>query len=430
MKKRVLGLLAGSTAVLWGGAALAADACPSGTYEIIVSPDGKNYSVPGFDNWFLDTTGVANCLFTIPLDTGAPAGNIIVYSSDIRGYRFLDAGDEVDLSVDENGTEFNFSDDGPADDDIFLSDLVAATDGEVVVDGELALTSNSGGAFASVDSLDLTELGRITTPTDQTAAVVHLGATAGLLTGGLQPIEGGNEVGLIGGYGSYMLGATARYNISDGFSVLGGVSLVDQTAGASRTHGVLGAAGLRYVQPGLNNFRPMAEGGFVVGALGTAYPNTAAEVPTGLGTIYVKGGVVSDLAPATQLAFYGTLAETGLASDAFTQTFTGFTVDVPAQTGLFTTVKGTAALTTELAPTVDLTAEVSAGMVMSHSGMNATIPGIGSVSAKQDSGFVDYGVRLGWAPQPAVRLEVFAQGSLGQAIGAHNQVGASAKLTF
>lgn len=431
MKKRVLGLLAGSTVALWGGAALAANGCPSGTYDVVVSPDGTSYSVPGFSDWLVDTTTtLTTCALSIPLQNPGAAGNIVVFTSDIRGYRYLEGGDEVDLEVDQNGTKTTFHDSGPADADYLVTDLVAVTGGKIKVDGKLELTDSTGNGLGTVDSLDYTEIGRITTPTDQTAAIVHLGSTAGLLTGGLQPIEDGNSVGVIGGYGSYMFGGTGRYNISDGFSVLGGVSLVNQRAGASTASGVIGAIAVRYVEPGINSFRPMAEGGLVVGALQVDYPNVGPNVPTGLGTVYGKGGFVSDIAPETKLAVYGTLAETGLGSSAFTQTFPAFSVNVPAQTGFFTTAKVTAAITTELAPTVDLTAEASAGMVYSHSGMTATIPTLGTIKAAQHSAFVDYGLRLGWAPDPVVKLELFAQGSIGQDTGSHNQIGASAKLRF
>lgn len=431
MRKRVLGLLAASTVALWGGVAFAANGCPSGTYDVVVSPDGTSYSVPGFSDWFVDTTTtLTTCAISIPLQNPGAAGNIVVFTSDIRGYRYLEGGDEVELEVDQDGTKTTFTDNGPADADFLVTDLVAVKGGEIDIDGRLELTDSTGNGFATVDSLDYTELGRITTPTDQTAAIVHLGATAGLLTGGLQPIEDGNSIALMGGYGSYMFGGTGRYNISDGFSVLGGVSLVNQRAGASTTSGVLGAIAIRYVEPGINSFRPLAEGGLVVGALQVDYPNVGPNVPTGLGTIYGKGGFISDLTPETKLAIYGTLAETGLGSSAFTQTFPAFTVNVPAQTGFFTTTKATAAITAELAPTVDLTAEASVGMVFSHSGMTATIPTLGTVNAAQNSAFVDYGVRLGWEPDPMVKLSVFAQGSIGQDVGVHNQIGATAKLKF
>jgi hypothetical protein len=430
MKTRVLGALAASTFVLWGHGALAFDACPDGSFNTTASPDGTSYSTL-FSQWILAAGDLASCAFTVELESGAPSGNIVVYSSDYRGFYELAAGDDIEFKVDQNGTEDGFTDSGAATVDFTENGLLASSDGKIVVEGEADLTNATDGAtFAQVDSADFTEIGRITTPTDQTAAVLHLGASAGLLTGGLQPIEGDNEVGIIGGYGSYMFGANGRLNIADGFSVLGGVSLINQTAGASQTGGVIGAVSARYVEPGVNAFRLMAEGGLVAGGLQTTYPNTAGPVPTALGTIFARGGVVQDLAPATQVAVYGTLAETGLGSAAFTQTFPGFSVNVPAQTGFFTTAKATVAVTNELAADVDLTAEVSAGMVFSHSGMTATIPGIGTVSGKQNSGFVDYGLRLGWEPAPSTKLELFAQGSFGQSTGAHNQLGASAKLRF
>lgn len=434
MQSRVLGVLAGATMALWSGGALAADGCGDGTWNTTVTPDAMSYSTL-FSEWIAFAGDITTCAITVPISNTIPTGNIVVYTSDLRGFYNLEAGDNVEITVDQNGTVQSVTDSGPIDTDYeVIGDLVASSNGKVAVNGEVDLSDvvdpDDPDPIASVDSIDLNEVGRITTPTDQTAAIVHLGATAGLLTGGLQPLEGDDEVGILGGYGSHMFGATGHLNISEGFSVLGGISLISQTAGASTTGGVLGAASVRYVEPGVNTFRVMAEGGLVLGGLQTTYPNTTGPVATGLGTVFAKGGVVTDITPETQLAVYGTLAETALASDAFTQDFTVFTVDVPAQTGFFTTAKATAAVTTQLAPQVDLTAEVSAGLVMSHNGMTATIPGLGTVSGAQNSGFVDYGLRLGWQPDPAVRLELFSQGSAGQDIGLHNQLGASAKLKF
>ncbi len=431
MQMRVLGVLAGSSIALWGSGALAFDACPDGV-TTTASPDGTSYSSL-FDNLVAFAGDIASCSFSFPIETDAPSGNIIIYSADYRGGYEVDPGETLDVRIEQDGNDNGFSVKGPDLQDPYLhSTLAYGTNGEVAIDAEVDVrdADPSGFTFGTIDTADYTELGRITTPTDQTAAIVHLGATAGLLTGSLEPMEDDNYVGIIGGYGSYMFGANGHYNISDGFSILGGVSLVNQTAGASQVNGVLGAVAVRYVEPGLNSFRPLAEGGLVVGALDVDYPNVATNVATGLGTIYGKAGFVSDIDQSSQFALYATLAETGLNSDAFTQTFPGFTVNTPAQTGFFTTAKATAALTTELAPTVDLTAEASAGMVFSHSGMQATIPGLGTVSGSQNSAFVDYGVRLGWQPDPMVKLELFGQGSIGQDAGMHNQIGASAKLKF
>lgn len=430
MKTRVLAVLAGSALLFGTQGALAVNGCPAGSVDLTASPDGTSYSAL-FSSWVAEAGQTSKCSVAIPIKTDAPSGNIIVYTSDTRGYRFLENGDKIAVKIDKDGTETVFNDTGPADDDYIVTDLVAASGDKVTIKGQVKVTAPpDSGAIGTVDSIDLTELGRITTATDQTAAIINLGSTAGLLTGGLQPIEGDNYVGLIGGFGSYMFGVNARYNLAEGFSVLGGVSLVNQTAGASQTNGVLGSAALRYVEPGFNSFRLMAEGGLVLGGLQTKYPNSAASVATGLATLYGKGGIITDLTPTTQLAAYGTLSETALSSGAFTQNFTGFTVNTPGQTGFFTTAKATVAITTELAPDVDLTAEASAGMVFSHSGITATIPGIGQVSGAQSSGFIDYGLRLGWEPQQTVRLELFAQGSAGAGTGSHNQIGASAKLKF
>jgi hypothetical protein len=266
--------------------------------------------------------------------------------------------------------------------------------------------------------------------TDQTAMVTHLGATAELLTGGTQPTEGGNEVGLIGGYGSAMLGVVGRYNLAEGFSLLSGVSLIDQAAGATTSRGVVGAVAVRYVDPSINTFRPFAEGGLVLGGFQTTHVNVAAAVPTGLASVYAKGGAIFDLAPEARVSLFGTITETALSTAGFTQTFPAFSVNVPAQVGYFTTAKATTAITYDITPDVDLTAEASVGTVISHTGITATIPGLGTVSASQNNSFMQYGARIGWKPTDALRLEAFAQGTTGPDIGTHHMIGAGAKFQF
>jgi hypothetical protein len=227
-----------------------------------------------------------------------------------------------------------------------------------------------------------------------------------------------------------MLGGAGRYNIAEGFSVLGGLSLIDQTAGATRSTGLLGAAAVRYIQPGVNSFRPFGEGGLVLGAFQTTHPNTAAAVPTGLGSVFAKAGLMHDLNEQTHASVFATLAGSALRTGAFTQTFPAFSVNVPAQTGYFTTAKITTAATIDITSEVDLTAEASAGTVISHTGITATIPGLGTVSGTQNNTFMAYGVRLGWEPTEMVRLDAFSLGSTGPDIGTHNMVGVGARLKF
>lgn len=431
MNKLALGALALSAVASVSTATLAFDACPAGSYNTTASPDGTSYSTL-FDSFVAFAGDIATCPFSFPLSTSIPTGNIVVYSADYRGGYDVAAGEELEFSVEHNGTSDGVIIPGPdADDTVIHSDLVASSNGEVTSTAELDLADATDGfTFAAIDSADYTELGRITIATDQTAMVAHLDASASLLTGGDHSLEGGNEVGFFGAYGSYMLGASGRYNLAEGFSILGGVSLIDQAAGSSRSSGVLGAVAVRYVEPGINTFRPIAEGGIIAGALQTTFPNVASAVPTGLGTFYAKGGLLTDLAPNSRLAVTGTLAETALGMTGFTQTFPAFSVNVPAQTGFFTTVKGNVSLTTDLAPTIDLTAEAGAGYIISHNGITATIPGLGTVSGSQNTAFVDYGLRLGWEPTDMLRVETFVQGSAGPDIAMHNQIGVGAKLKF
>jgi hypothetical protein len=432
MKKLAVGAAAFTGLAFAGTGALAIDGCPSGIQSVVTSPDATSYSAL-FNATPAVAGEVATCTYSMPISTTIPTGNIVVYQARYRGFYDVAAGEDLVVTVNHNGTTDGtiFPGADAADPALLHTNIVASSGGKVTSTTTLDL-SNATDAFtiAGFDSADYEELGRITLATDQTAMIAHFSATAELLTGGTQPTEGGNEVGLLGGYGSAMLGATGRYNIAEGFSVLGGLSLLDQSAGATRSTGWVGATAVRYVQPGINSFRPFGEGGLVLGGFQTTHPNAAAAVPTGLGSVFAKGGVIHDLNEQTRVSLFGTLAGSTLTTGAFTQTFPAFSVNVPAQTGYFTMAKITTAATIDITSEVDLTAEASAGTVMSHTGITATIPGIGTVSGTQNNTFMAYGVRLGWEPTEMVRLDAFSLGSTGPDIGTHNMVGVGARLKF
>jgi hypothetical protein len=411
---------------------LAIDGCGAGTVNTFVAPDGM--SVTKTFSGFSGSDGdVVTCSVNFPVRSSIPSGHVVVYSADYRGFYDIEAGDQMTFSTTNNGNTDTETVNGPDDSVVSVtvqSNLAASSNGTVTVGGVLDLSNASNGSFAEIESADYAELGTITLATDQTAMITHLSATAELLTGGTQPAEGGNEVGLIGGYGSAMMGAVGRYNIAEGFSVLSGLSLVDQSAGATRSIGIVGAAAIRYIEPDYNTFRLFAEGGLVLGGFQTTHSNTASPVATGLGSLYAKGGALFDLTPEAHLSLSGTIMESALSTAAFTQSFPGFTANIAAQTGLFTTAKATTALTYDVTPEVDLTAEASIGTVISHSGITATIPGLGTVSASQNNSFVAYGARAGWKPTDTLRLEAFAQGTSGPDVGTHNMIGVGAKFQF
>ena len=110
----------------------------------------------------------------------------------------------------------------------------------------------------SLDEIGLQQLGIAT----------HLDATAGLLTGANQPLEGDNEIGVLGGIGSYTLGVTGRYNLAEGFSLLGGASIVNFGMPGASASGLLAAGALRFVQPGASEFKYFGEAGNPTGIAG------------------------------------------------------------------------------------------------------------------------------------------------------------------
>lgn len=96
----------------------------------------------------------------------------------------------------------------------------------------------------------------------------------------------------------------------------------------------------------------------------------------------------------------------------------------------FTTVKVGADWTTQLAADVDLTTSLAVGSTMG-SGAAADVFAVGTVTGSpQSTLFAEYGLRLGWEPNPNSRIDGFVLGSTGSGIGTHAQIGAAYHQSF
>ena len=191
------------------------------------------------------------------------ADTFAVYKADYRGY--VDPTNTAKFSVNNDGvtTEETIA----ADTDYFVSGF-AGTDGTGKIVSTLKLSANDG---ASLDSVDYGLVGTMkkadaeTSLADvgqaQTAMITHIDATSGLLTGGNMALTGPDEARIIGGIGSITLGGTVRYNMAEGLSLLSGVSLIRQNVAGADYTGVVGAAALRYVEPGGGSARLFGEVG-------------------------------------------------------------------------------------------------------------------------------------------------------------------------
>lgn len=443
--KRIIGTLAvtGLATLASGAYAASINTCPGGAPNTVTaSPDNTAYSA-FFDNFIVLPGDVGTCAYSFPLNA-TPSGVVSIFSADYRGEVDLDPGETADLTIEHNGTSDGetFTDPGPGP-ALLHQDVVASDGGEIKTTATMDLSGDdpSGFSLGTIDTVDYTEVGRISLPGDETSIVANLGATGDLLLGANQKTEGDNEAGVIGGVGSAMFGVNGRYNLSDGFSLLGGVSLVNETTNFGTPYsGIVGAGAVRYIDANsTNSFRLFGEGGAIASGLQATFtPATGATPVTstlGFGTFYGRGGVIINPDPANEVTLSATLAESVFGNDAFALSSGPFAATIGAQQGYFTTVKGTAQWTTQLAPAVDLTATGSVGAVLATStvGIHATVTGYGALdlaSAPPGTLFAEYGARLGWKPVDNVRLDGFVWGVTGTNIGSHNMVGAQAHWEF
>ncbi|MEO6394426.1 MAG: hypothetical protein ABIO40_00770 [Devosia sp.] len=447
----ILGML------LAGTAAAAADECIVGTI------DNSNYApddtsiVIGFDDFraFVNNPGHCNLVFNAHDNLVNNPDLFEVYSADYRGAVSPGPDELAEATVDHNGrTDVLTQPDTAA---VFGTHYIGKeSDGTIREEiGYELIVATDPGSEASLDSIDYALAGTMTradaedsltsVALDQVGLVTHLDATTGLLTG--LSLEGENEAGVFGGLGSYALGVRGRYNLGEGLSLLGGVSLVDQSPGAHYA-GLIGAGALRYVQPDAGQFRLMGEAGVEAGGLGlqftrnyiysdttpTIIPVTATGSGTAtLGAIYGKAGLVFAPDADNQVLISASIKQTFLGFTNYQEEVSAdnlFATDLSGVVQRFTTVKIGADWTTALAPDLSLTSSVALGTTLG-SAPQAYIFGGGDVTgAAASTLFAQYGVDLGWQMAPEARIDGFIQGSTGTGIGSHAMIGAAYTTSF
>jgi hypothetical protein len=413
------------------------------------------------DGPIVGVPGTLTC--SIVSDVEVPTGYYGVFKADARGNAHLeDTTDSATLSVNAFSKTGSASVTGIADDDVGFTTYYAtgltgsptAFTGTATVTTTISTGSDPSG-LVSLDSVDLLmgyttlahqEDSLVTIGLQQLAVSTHLDETAGLLTGANQPLEGANEFSLIGGYGSYTLGAAARYNLAEGFSLLGGASIVNFSVPGGSASGLLAAGAVRFVQPGSDEMRLMGEAGAQVAGLGLSFSRhyedgtTAGTDATGsgsglLGSIYIKGGVLWSPDTDNSVLFSATLKQGALGIGSFIEDDPDtnpnlFAADLSGTSDDFTTVKAGADWTTKLGPSVDLTASLAVGAAYG-SGASADVFGVGTVrSGPVSTVFAQYGLRAGWDVAPGSRIDGFLAGSTGTNIGTHAQIGAAYHVSF
>lgn len=393
-----------------------------------------------------------------------PDGYYGVFKADSRGTALLDTGDTATnslvgtgpLSGQSSGKGIAGIADEPMDFSGYYAVGLASGDTPFSADASVVTTGSSAGTQSTYDSLELLvgyttlasqqdSLGEI--GIQQLGLATHLDATAGLLTGANQPLEGDNEIELLGGVGSYTFGVAGRYNLAEGFSLLGGASIVNLAMPGAGASGVLAAGALRFVQPGADEFRYFGEAGVQVAALGLNFSRhydngkTANYAATAsgdglLGGAYVRGGALWAPNADNDVVFSATLKQGalgigGMVEDDPNGSPNFFSANY-SHTGLsFTTIKGGVDWTTRLAAQWTLAASLGVGTAFANGGASANVFGVGTVTGAAPSTlFAEYGLRLGWTPTAHSRIDGFVAGSAGTGIGAHTQIGAAYHLNF
>lgn len=441
--------IAAGVMVLGTGGALAAP-CTS----ILTTPNSETFAPSGTLLADSGTPVAPGCEISNVLDVSAP-GRYVNYRVDSRIAKDLPDGSATYTITGPNGDvrTIEITDatvDGSTNTQYFALGLDPGTG----LDADFDMVFFGNDFFAEIDSLDVVV--GWTTLADQEAAldgvgrqqlglVTHLGAMNDLLTGGNLRLEGDDEIGIFGAIGSHQVGVRARYNLAEGFSILGGASILDINTGGASASGVSGAAALRYVEPGVLAFRLFGEGGVQFSALNLGFTRNYADgtvegfdaTGTGdalLGGGYVRAGVVWLPDSSNEVLFSAGLSHSALGIgnyvEADDQTFPNFfAADLSGATS-YTTVKAGVDWTTQLTPEVDVTASGHIGAAFG-SGANADVFGVGPVTgAAQSTVFAQYGLRLGWTLSEGSTLDGFVQGTTGTGIGTHAQVGAAYRMSF
>lgn len=420
-------------------------------------PKGDAYSIlfDSTDGFFADLTTPFTCPVTVPANP-LNAGEIGVYKVDYRGGLSLDAtghmvvttgGHVVSVDITTNDED---SFDGYFFSDYFRSDGSALNssvtlslphsgypDGQFVLDtiDYLLVRATISDLQSSIDQL----------AGDRTSVVTHLNATADLLSGVGQPLEGDDGFGAVGGIGSVTVGVSGRKSLDDGFSLLGGMAFVDQTAGGASTDGLVFSGSARYLTPGADTIRPFGEVGLhAAPALSLSFSR---DYATSIGTVsttgnaqgnffggYIRGGVLFAPDPTNDVVFAATLGKDWLSTGAYTETFSGsnlFAASAPAQTGNFDTIKIGADWTTRMVPQLDLTFSAAVGRTIAENAVATDVAFAGSFTgAPRSENFVEYGVRASRDIQPGANLGAFVHGATGEYSGTHVQVGGDIHVSF
>jgi hypothetical protein len=250
-----------------------------------------------------------------------------------------------------------------------------------------------------------------------------------------------------------MAGVTGRLNLAEGFSLLGGISIVNFGLPGASASGITGAGALRYVQPDMGGPRFFGEAGAQIGAmqfalsreyddgLSLADPGAGGTGDGYLAAVHARGGVILTPVPDNELVLSASIKQTGFNTSTFVEAdpladSDPFTADLSGTGVGYTTVKIGADWSAPIVTDVELTGSLGVGTTMGNSGVSADVFGVSDItgdrveSAPGSNIFASYGLRLAWTPSPGAKVDGFVQGTTGTGIGTHAQIGAGYRMSF
>jgi hypothetical protein len=299
--------------------------------------------------------------------------------------------------------------------------------------------------LAATTTLDEVEQSLRDIASARTGTMLHLQSTADLLAGGNRPFAGPDELTILGGVGSHLVGLNARYSISPDLTFSGGAGYFDQDPNGANARGVMFAGALRYLPAAPAALRPFAETGVRAAPLSAASPaltRTARKMappppsaPTGSSPALIsKGAFCSRLTPTTRSPCPPRPPTIGSAPTRCRRSSVPTTSSQPPlrrKPRRPPRSKLGAAWTTILAPDLDLTLNAGVGHGAAGGDLDAGIAFVGAVEVEaQDDSFVDYGARLGFKPAESLKADLFLQGVSAREAGTHVFYGGSLSRQF
>lgn len=435
--------------------AWSADGCPPGTAN--TTPSGGGAFSTLFDKFVAYAGDRTSCNLSVATGGTSHGEEIRVYTADYRGVMTLGNGDRGTLTTQQgnpiDSRRFNGSYDGDLDTRTYVG-----TDQEGNINSAIAIDLSSASdplAFASVDTVDYAfaagttrrEISRSLSvlADERTASALGLQSLGGLLAGAFGPQDDTTSLEVLGGFGSPMLGARGRLSSGNGFSISGGATYFEESAGQTTSKGVLISGALRYLPSTEDAVRPYAEfGGRVApqdvdftrrysAGLGQAVRSQSSKEALSTG-LYLQGGAVIEPDRSNQvvvsIAYNRDWTSTNASSEDFGPGNLFAATYADADTTI-DTASGNVVWTRHVSPSMDITVNAGAGYVTAKGDIKADVSFAGdALGYASNTAFATYGASLKYRPSSQLAIEAFLQGVTAERHAVTPTFGGSLRLQF